>query len=130
MSFGRSLAAPACHLCARGAQLGTFDGMIVVHAVVEALPQYRDECLALLRRMREETRSRDDGCLDYTFYVDIDDDCRFICTEVWRDEQSLRDHLAAPHMNDPDSRFGEYTASSERIEVWRADPVDISEFLG
>ncbi|HIW60824.1 MAG TPA: antibiotic biosynthesis monooxygenase [Candidatus Stackebrandtia excrementipullorum] len=43
----------------------------------------------------------DVGPLEYTYYVDIDDDRRFICVEVWRDRQSKHAHLAAPHMNAP-----------------------------
>ncbi|MFD0559400.1 putative quinol monooxygenase [Stackebrandtia endophytica] len=102
--------------------------VIIVHATVTAQPPFRDQLENLLRRLRDQTRAADPGCLEYTYYRDIDDDCRFICVEVWKDEASLRAHLAAPHMNDPNSRFAEFTQGEERVEIWRSSPIPVEEF--
>ncbi|GAA4894852.1 quinol monooxygenase YgiN [Stackebrandtia albiflava] len=97
--------------------------MIIVHAEVRLLPEHRDAGLRLLRELAERTRSGDRGCLEYRYHVDVDDPLRLVCVEVWTDEAALREHLAAPHMNDPRSRFSEYTDGSEQVRVYRAEPV-------
>jgi|GEM_PF-1476045 len=101
--------------------------MIIVHATITAQPQFRDRLEALLRHFRDQTRANDAGCVEYTYFRDIDDDCRFICVEVWEDEASLRNHLAAPHMNDPHSRFAEFIQGSERVQIWRGNAVPVEE---
>lgn len=93
--------------------------MIVVHTTVRCQPQHRDAFVAILRRFQEVTRT-ESGCLAYTYTCDLDDDCVFHGVERWRDEAALRAHLAAAHMNDPNSRFDEYSARPEQVRVFTA----------
>lgn len=98
--------------------------MIVVHTAVRCLPADRPEFVALLKRMQAATRALDDGCLLYSYVADLDDDCRFTGVEEWRDLDALRAHLAAPHMNDPHSRFNALCVDGEQVTVFQAQPVD------
>ena len=95
--------------------------MIVVHTRVRCRRVDRDAFVQLLRRMVAATRA-EDGCRFYSYVVDLDDDCLFHGVEEWRDAAALDAHLAAPHMNDPDSRFDEYSLEPEQVRIFDARP--------
>lgn len=95
-------------------------GMIVVHTKVRCRREHRDAFVAILRRFQDVTRS-EPGCLAYAYTADLDDDCLFHGVERWRDAEVLRAHLGAPHMNDPESRFDDYSAGAEVVEVFSAE---------
>lgn len=99
-------------------------GMIVVHTRVRCHARHRDAFIAILQQLQDATR-REDGCLEYSYVADLDDDCLFVGVEEWRDEAALRAHLAAPHMNDPDSRFDAYSREPETVRVFTAQPLDL-----
>lgn len=99
-------------------------GMIVVHTRVRCHAQHRDAFIAILKHLQDATR-REDGCLEYSYVADLDDDCLFLGVEEWRDEAALRAHLGAPHMNDPDSRFDAYSREAETVRVFTAQPLDL-----
>ena len=99
--------------------------MIVVHTEVRCRPGDRDEFVAVLTRLQTATVDNDDGCLTYRYVADLTDDCRFFGIEDWRDLDALRAHLAAPHMNDPHSRFDALTQGGEQVRVFGAEPVTI-----
>lgn len=93
--------------------------MIVVHTKVRCHRRHRDAFIAILRRFQETTR-REPGCLAYSYTADLDDDCLFHGVEQWSRVEALRAHLAAAHMNDPNSRFDDYSNGAETVEVFTA----------
>jgi quinol monooxygenase YgiN len=99
--------------------------MIVVHAVLRSRPERRTDTVAALIAMQHATRSADDGCLHYSFVVDLEDDCLFTCVEEWRDMAALEAHLASPHMAALDSLLSETTVGPAEIRVFEAVPTQV-----
>lgn len=97
--------------------------MIIVHTRVRCRPQHRARLAEILRGFATATRA-EDGCLAYSYAADVVDDCLFLGVEEWRDAAALNAHLAAPHMNDPDSGFDTYSLGSEVVRVFTAEPLD------
>lgn len=95
--------------------------MIVVHAVSRAKPEHRDEYAATLLQMQRSTHEQDEGCLSYRFYTDLEDDCRFICVEEWRDAEALAGHLAAPHMAEAREVLARTREGAGEITVFEAE---------
>ena len=71
--------------------------MILVIARFRPRPDRLDEFLAVLKDVQAASRL-DDGCLNYGYYSNVDDDLSFIAVEEWRDMQALEEHLRTPHV--------------------------------
>ena len=41
---------------------------------------------------------REDGCLQYAYYLPVEDDNTLLLTERWRDRAAQQAHMATPHM--------------------------------
>ena len=88
--------------------------MLLVIGRVRCAPEQREELIAQLERMQDDSR-REDGCLRYGFFAAVEDEQSFIAVEEWEDRQSLDRHFAEPHLRDFSGRLLELV--SERPEV-------------
>lgn len=41
---------------------------------------------------------REDGCLQYAYYLPVEEDDTLLLVECWRDRQTQQVHLSTPHM--------------------------------
>ena len=41
---------------------------------------------------------REDGCIQYAYYLPVEEDNTLLLTECWRDRAAQQAHLATPHM--------------------------------
>lgn len=41
---------------------------------------------------------REDGCLEYTYYLPVEEDDTLLLVERWRDQAAQQVHLTTPHM--------------------------------
>lgn len=41
---------------------------------------------------------REDGCLQYAYYLPVEEDDTLLLVECWRDRQAQQVHLSTPHM--------------------------------
>lgn len=41
---------------------------------------------------------REDGCLEYTYYLPVEEDDTLLLVERWRDQAAQHVHLTTPHM--------------------------------
>jgi quinol monooxygenase YgiN len=98
--------------------------VIVVHAFLRCKPGRRDETVAALVEMRRATLA-ESGCLHYAYTADLEDDCAFVCVEEWRDLESLRAHIASPHMAALDAVLAETAAGPEEIRIFSATPTEL-----
>jgi quinol monooxygenase YgiN len=57
----------------------------------------RDEALAALRTLSEETHAKDDGCLLYALQLDPRDESHVFMIEKWESLDALRAHSGADH---------------------------------
>ena len=71
--------------------------MVVVNAIVSTsaddLSALKDAIGVMEKASREE-----DGCLDYTFSIEVSDPNALRITEKWETVDALKAHMATPHM--------------------------------
>ncbi|MEO9222183.1 MAG: putative quinol monooxygenase [Mycobacteriaceae bacterium] len=71
--------------------------MIIVIAVAEALPEHAEAMVPLLAKASQESR-KDDGCIDYHFYRDIENPNRFVSVEQWESKAHLDAHMGGDNV--------------------------------
>ena len=101
--------------------------MLLVIGRVTCSAENRDELVALLERMQENSR-REEGCLRYGFFAAVEDPLSFVAVEEWADREALDRHFAQPHLH-------EFTRAllglvSERPEVAIHEVAGTSGFPG
>jgi quinol monooxygenase YgiN len=65
---------------------------IFIEVVFEASTGRRDDFIQLARRTMSASR-REAGCVLYRFTADLEHPDRFLLTELWSDEESLKAHF-------------------------------------
>jgi quinol monooxygenase YgiN len=71
---------------------------VVVVAEIGIAPGKRDEALAALQTLCEETHAKDDGCLLYALQLDPADESRVFMIEKWASVEALGTHGATDHI--------------------------------
>jgi quinol monooxygenase YgiN len=71
---------------------------ITVIAEIGIAEGKRDEALAALRTLCEETHAKDDGCLLYALQLDPDDESHVFFVEKWESGEALAKHGATDHI--------------------------------
>jgi quinol monooxygenase YgiN len=66
---------------------------------VRCRSEQRDELVALMRRMQDDSR-REEGCLRYGFFAAVEDPLSFVAVEEWADREALDRHFAQEHLQD------------------------------
>jgi quinol monooxygenase YgiN len=88
--------------------------MILVIGRVRCEAERREDLIALMERMQEESR-REEGCLRYGFFSAVEDPLSLVAVEEWADREALDRHFAQPHLQEFARGLGEVV--SERPEV-------------
>lgn len=101
--------------------------MLLVIGRVSCDPEKREELVALLERMQNDSR-REEGCLRYGFFAAVEDPLSFIAVEEWEDREALDRHFAEPHLHEFAARLLELV--SERPEVAIHEISGTSQFPG
>jgi quinol monooxygenase YgiN len=71
---------------------------VVVVAEIGIAEGKRDEALAALERLCEETHAKDDGCLLYALQLDPGDENRVFMIEKWESAEALQVHGTTDHI--------------------------------
>lgn len=71
---------------------------VVVVAEIGIAPGKREEALAALERLCEETHAKDEGCLLYALQLDPADESHVFFIEKWSSAEALQTHGAAEHL--------------------------------
>jgi quinol monooxygenase YgiN len=101
--------------------------VLMVIGRVRCGPDERDELVAQLQRMQEESR-REDGCIRYGFFAAVEDPLSFIAVEEWRDREALDRHFGQPHLHEFTQRLLELVA--DRPEIAIHEIADTAPFPG
>jgi quinol monooxygenase YgiN len=101
--------------------------VLLVIGRVKCDPANRDQLIAQLRRMQDDSR-REEGCLRYGFFSAVEDEDSFIAVEEWEDREALDRHFAEPHLHEFTARLLELV--SERPEVAIHEISGTSQFPG
>jgi quinol monooxygenase YgiN len=76
---------------------------VVVVAEIGIAPGKRDEALAALETLCEETHAKDEGCILYALQLDPADENTVFMIEKWTSAEALQQHGATEHIK----AFGE-----------------------
>jgi len=101
--------------------------MILVIGRVRCEPERRDELVALLVKMQDESR-KEEGCIRYGFFAAVEDPNSFVAVEEWADREALDRHFAEPHLQEFSK--GLLEAVAERPEVAIHEIAGTSDFPG
>jgi quinol monooxygenase YgiN len=71
---------------------------VVVVAEIGIADGKRDEALAALQTLCEETHAKDEGCLLYALQLDPADESHVFMIEKWESAEALGAHGAADHI--------------------------------
>ena len=71
--------------------------MLLISGLIELAEQDIETMKAAATVMAVETR-KEDGCIQYAFYQDIENPCVFRIFEEWESDDALKVHFGAPHM--------------------------------
>jgi quinol monooxygenase YgiN len=101
--------------------------LILVIGRVRCEPERRDDLVALLERMQENSR-KEDGCIRYGFFAAVEDPNGFVAVEEWADRAALDRHFAEPHLRE--FAKGLLEVVSEQPEVAIHEVAGTSDFPG
>jgi len=60
----------------------------------------------------------EDGCVEYSYAVDVADQGLIRVFEVWRDEAALKAHFATPHMAEWRAQWPAFGVSDRRLALY------------
>lgn len=92
--------------------------IVLAEARVEgsALDEARDALETMITASRAE-----EGCVDYTYAIDILDPHRLMIVEKWVDADALAFHFATPHMAAFQKALGELDVKVVELKKYQAD---------
>ena len=106
--------------------------MIIVHGTFPVKADYREEALALMKRMSVASRA-EEGCISYEFYVGLSDINTLLLFQEWDCVDSLQAHFETEHMEEflkelPELVSGEITTKRYAVQsVDEEEPVSEEE---
>ncbi|MCB1842801.1 MAG: antibiotic biosynthesis monooxygenase [Halioglobus sp.] len=96
--------------------------MIVVNGIVKSSPGDIDALSSAISDMEVASRA-EDGCLDYTFSVELSDPQMLRITEKWASLDALKAHFATPHMAEFQARMGAHPPASMDISFYEVEEI-------
>lgn len=93
--------------------------MIVVSGTVEIAAEDIGAATDAMRVMMAET-AKEDGCIVYRFYPDIELEGHFRVYEEWESEAALKAHFNVPHMAAFREALGKIKVLSRDIKMFPA----------
>lgn len=94
--------------------------MIIVTGSITLLDDKRDEMVSASEAMIEASRA-EEGCLEYRYAFDMQDDNVVAFTEVWTDMAALQAHLGTPHMAAFREATADLVAGRPEMTVWQGE---------
>lgn len=93
--------------------------MIIVSGTVQVKADKIAEVKHALQVMVSATR-KEEGCIHYQFYQDIDDPTIFLFYEEWSSEETLAAHAKSPHMGVLQSQIPEFVVAPPKAKRFEA----------
>ena len=90
--------------------------MVLVIGRVQCLAEQREELVAQLEQMQDNSR-REEGCLRYGFFAAVEDPLSFIAVEEWADREALDRHFAEPHLLEFARRLPTVISSQPEVAI-------------
>ncbi len=90
--------------------------MLLVIGRVECAAERRDELVAQLKEMQDNSR-REEGCLRYGFFAAVENPLSFVAVEEWLDREALDRHFAQPHLQEFTGRLLELVSGQPEVAI-------------
>lgn len=84
-----------------------------------SLGSVRDACVAMQNASRVE-----DGCIDYTFSVDLGNEDVMRISERWASLDALKAHFVMPHMAEFQKTLAAHPPVSSDVHFFEVDEID------
>lgn len=81
-------------------------------------PEKVQEFLGLCKNLVEASL-KDEGCIDYGLYQELESSGVLTFLEEWKDEKSLDQHLNSSHFKEIFSLLSEYLEKETEVNVYR-----------
>jgi len=78
-----------------------------------------DEFIDLAKKLAEATNSKDEGCVHYDLYQDLNDPCILTFIEEWESMEALDRHMAAPHFKEIVPKLGAFADGPKEMHLYR-----------
>ena len=99
--------------------------MIIVLAVVESSQQNIDRLKSAIEVMEQKSRA-EDGCIDYTFSVELNRPGVVRISERWESLEALTAHFRQPHMADFRAAMAAHPPTSVTAHFYEASEIQPS----
>ena len=97
--------------------------MIVVNAIVKSTQEDIVAMQSAISAMEAASRA-EQGCVDYTFSVELNDTSVLRITEKWETLDDLMAHFATPHMADFQAAMGEHPPLSMDVNFYETKEIN------
>lgn len=91
--------------------------MIIVAGTVRVPPAKLDEARGIMARMIAASRA-EDGCIDYSYSVDVLDPGLVRVWEVWRDRETLQRHFQMPHLAEWRAAWPTFGITDRKLAIY------------
>ncbi|PAV13316.1 antibiotic biosynthesis monooxygenase [Methanosarcina spelaei] len=81
-------------------------------------PEKTQEFLGLCRKLVEASL-KDEGCIDYGLYQELENSGNLTFLEEWKDEKSLDQHLNSSYFKEIFPLLSEYLEKETEVNVYR-----------
>lgn len=94
--------------------------MIIVTGSITLLEGKREEMVSASEAMIEASRA-EEGCVEYRYAFDMQDENVVAFTEVWTDMSALQAHMGTPHMAAFRETTMELVAGRPEMTIWEGE---------
>ena len=91
--------------------------MIIVAGSVRVDPAKREAAKAIMERVITASRG-EDGCIDYSYGVDVLDPGLVRVFEVWRDREALQRHFQTPHLAEWRAAWPTFGITDRKLAIY------------
>ncbi len=95
--------------------------MIVIEGTVRLKQGMTDAALAAMGDMIKASRA-EAGCVDYSYAVDVLDNCLIRVPERWQDRSSHRAHFTTPHIEQWRAAWETLGIVDRDLRLYEAEP--------
>ena len=90
--------------------------MLIVIARAGCAPENREALVEAAKWMQNESR-QEPGCINYGFYVSLEDPTEFVAVEEWESREALQAHFEAPSVAGFGAKIGPLLDRAPEVNI-------------
>lgn len=94
--------------------------MILIIGTITIAEGALDRARPIMQRMIEASRA-EDGCLSYSYSVDVLDQRVIHVTEAWASREVLEEHFRAPHLTEWRASWADLSIENRNLRLYETD---------